>query len=59
MGVSINETTPQFTINWGILHLWNRDHCPPLEILDARILRLQHRRSLRCAAFVGNAGAGT
>jgi len=25
-------------------------------ILDARILRLQHRRSLRCAAFVGNAG---
>ena len=26
------------------------------QILDARILRLQHRRSLRCAAFVGNAG---
>ena len=28
----------------------------PLQILDARILRLQHRRSLRCAVFVGNAG---
>eukprot|EP00435_Cladocopium_sp_Y103_P009712 s3469_g2.t1 len=30
-----------------------------MQILDERIPRLQHRRGLRSAAFVGNAGAAT
>ncbi|CAJ1399507.1 unnamed protein product [Effrenium voratum] len=36
--------------------LRRRGSCVTLQIIDARILRLQHRQGLRCAAFVGNTG---